>query len=314
MSFNDLQFRNRKDHLNRILDLSLDQLRNDRETVDQQRFKKNRIQKSLFQSDDYGYKLGQKIKNCKKQTDDNKSEVCQSLWCPNCRKTVSDLYFKKITNRISDQSYQNKDFKHISGYVGLCNLDFDQLNKMIKDDGTYNWRKIRRRFDQLESNKNKFIESIYEFELVDWTFLQRSIGSDYKKKQIKQMMEFHRSNGDQLDNKFLFVHYHSITNLTKKEIRTVCGNNYYFNEKPLIKTDQLSGLFVQRFYETNPLPYNLTKLTSYPFKNPYRYKHSFIGSDHKNGEYFEEEDLSKLISIYQKIQKRSWRGLFRSVN
>jgi len=337
---------------------SLDDSFEVRETVDERRSKKKRLDKSLFLSDDpYSITLRSKILSCKKyhqqqyqklkktltpkgekpthksveefnklkrtkrgvNKDINNSKVCGSLWCSNCRKYITNWYENKLLRRLDfklkDEEYTNDDFHHLSGFIGLCDLDYTKLNKMIKNDETV-WRRIRRKVNKLPIHRSSFIEVVYEFELVDWLFLRTSESSEsqFKKKQIQQLLKHQIDKGEKpSSNKFLFVHFHSITNLNKDEIREVFGKEYFIGNDPLIKTDKESGLYIQSFTKTQSLQKNIEKLTSYPFKDPYRYKHTFRGSDFRNGEYFEDEDLSKLVTIYQKIQKRGWRGLFRSV-
>lgn len=243
----------------------------------------------------------------------NRKEVCQSLWCPNCRKFLTELHKQKIQNRLTERllpsEYTNNDFHHISGVVGLCDVDEKEVLKLLKEDNL-KWRKIRYRLNtKLQPIHSPFIETVYEFELVDWRFLKHSTQIDFKSKQIKQLIEHQRYKG----SKFLFVHFHSITNLTKDQINLVFDTDYFVGGKPLLKTNRECGLYVQKLHSTQTLKENLDKLCSYPFKDPYRFKHSYRGSDYQNGEYFEREDLSKLIKVYQKVQKRNWRGLFRTV-
>ena len=263
----------------------------------------------------------------------NSKDVCQSLWCPNCRKFVSELYRKKISDRLSKRllgfrhydyitvnghcdyskwcpyDYENEDFNHISGVLGLTEVNEDEVLNLIKDD-TNRWRRIRYRVEKLIPPKNcPFIESVYEFELVNWEFLKNSNEVDFKSKQIQQLIEHQRIKS----KLFLFVHFHSITNLTKEEINLVFEKEYFVGNQPLIKTNKQNGLYVQRFHNTQSLEKNIDKLTSYPFKDPIRFKHSFRGSDYLNGEYLTYEELSNLIKVYQKVQKRNWRGLFRTV-
>ena len=159
-----------------------------------------------------------------------------------------------------------------------------------------------------------FIESVYELELVNWEYLKNSKKVDFKSKQIQQLIEHQKLE----NNLFLFVHFHSITNLSKDEINLIFRDEYFVGNKPLIKTNKVNGLYVQSFRSTQTLDENIDKLSSYPFKDPIRFKHSFVGNDYrgpneKNYEFFEYEELSQLINIYQQFQKRNWRGLFRTV-
>ena len=249
----------------------------------------------------------------------NSKDVCQSLWCLNCRKMVTKIYERNVRNHLSlngkslrlyppNVEYKNDDFHHITGVVGLSNFNFDDVQRMIKKDSTV-WRRIRRNVEKIDPKYSPFIETVYELELVNWIHLNNSTESDFKKKQIQQLRQHYKTD----NSTFLFVHFHSITNLSKQQIDDVFKDYYFVGGKPLIKHNQTNGLYVQSLRKKQTLDRNIEKMCSYPFKSPIRYKHSFRGSDYKSGELFEFEELSKLMKIYQRFQKRSWRGLFRSV-
>ena len=337
----------RPNRLEELIEKSLDIQKNVREVDTDRISKRKRIEKSLLLSDDTEcHSIFEKIQNCKKFqkerrkkdrtyegrlnrdldpfdpfSDDqkyvgryvNNKNVCQSLWCPNCRKFLSKMYEnrvkKRLTQRLLPSEYTNDDFHHISGVLGICEVDEKEVLKLITKD-TNRWRRIRYRVNTLIQPKDcPFVETVYEFELVNWRFLRSSSQSDFKRKQIQQLIEHQRFRG----SVFLFVHFHSITNMSKEQITEVFRDEYFVGDKPLIKTNKENGLFVQKFHSKQSLEKNIEKLCSYPFKDPHRFKHSFRGSDYLNGEYFEYEELSNLIKVYQKVQKRSWRGLFRSV-
>ena len=341
------QKKRRPNRIEELIEKSLDIQKSVREVDTDRISRRKRIEKSLLLSDDKEcHSIFGRIENCKKFqkkrrkgdrfyeghsnvngeplnpfTDVpkyvggyiNNKDVCQSLWCPNCRKFLSKMYENKIRQRLTERllpsEYTNDDFHHISGVLGVCEVDEKEVLKLISDD-TNRWRRIRYRVNTLIKPKDcPFIESVYEFELVNWTFLRSSSLSDFKKKQIQQLIEHQRFRG----SVFLFVHFHSITNLSKEQITEVFRDEYFVGDKPLIKTNKENGLFVQKFHSKQTLEKNIEKLCSYPFKDPHRFKHSFRGSDYLNGEYFEYEELSQLIKVYQKVQKRSWRGLFRTV-
>lgn len=249
----------------------------------------------------------------------NSKDVCQSLWCPNCRKMVTKIYERNVRSHLSlngkslrlyppNIKYKNDDFHHITGVVGLSDFNFDDVQRMIKKDSTV-WRRIRRNVEKIDPKYSPFIETVYELELVNWIHLNNSKGTDFKKKQIQQLRQHYKTD----NSTFLFVHFHSITNLSKQQIDDVFKDYYFVGHKPLIKHNQTNGLYVQSLRNKQTLDRNIEKMCSYPFKSPIRYKHSFKGSDYKSGELFEFEELSKLMKIYQRFQKRSWRGLFRSV-
>ena len=244
----------------------------------------------------------------------NHQDKCQSLWCPNCRKIASKHYEQRVRSRLTerffpkDEPYQNSDLHHITGVIGLCDVNFDDVDKMIKNDAII-WRRIRRSVEKINPKYCPFIETVYELELVNSVHLNHSVGSDFKKIQIQQLRHHYKTDNPT----FLFVHFHSVTNLSKEQIDEVFKDYYFVGDKPLVKHNQRNGLYVQQFRSTQDLDTNIEKVCSYPFKGPHRYKHSFKGSDYRNGEYFEFEELSSLMKIYQKFQKRSWRGMFRTV-
>lgn len=246
------------------------------------------------------------------------TQNCQSLWCLRCRRAASDVYRRTINARLSEKlslgSYENSDLKHITGVLGVCSLSANEVQKLIDAD-TVRWRRIRYRLQSgIPISRSPFIEAVYEFELVDWKSLNASAEDEsiFKKKQISQLRSSFKATSDKL----VFVHFHAVSNLSSAEIASVFGKEYYLNGKTgekLTKTNADTGLFVQNFHQYQTLEYNLTKVSSYPFKSATRYKHSFVGSDYANGEYIRSSDLSKLVQLYHKIQKRNWRGLFRSV-
>ena len=249
-------------------------------------------------------------------------KVCQSLWCPNCRKVATELYKDKIQSHIerktwrdsffgSKVDYRSSHLLHITGTVGLSRFDEHSLSKIINKD-TNTWKRIRRRLNTsevIDPFYDPWIESVYEFELVNWKFLKDSGGSPNKIKEIKQLRE---RDGIE-DNLFLYVHFHGITNLTRNQLNAVFLDEYWLSkDKKIFGKEDRSGLYVQRLHNNKTIEQNIEKIGSYPFKDAIRFKHSFIGSDYSNGEYLNALELNQLISVYQKVQGRSWRSLFRS--
>lgn len=267
-------------------------------------------------------------------------EACQSLWCPHCRKAASSSHLLRVQNHlrrrtyiINDndsglnlfeddkdwfhrfkQQYNNSHLKHITGVVGLCEFNPNSLNDLIKNKDRLVWRRITTRIGdgKIPSIYDPWIEVVYEFELVNKRHLLAAKGSDpFKVKHIKQLL----SHSDVEGERFLLVHFHGLTNLTREQIREVFKKEYWIGknkDERLIKTDEECGLYIQSLRSDKSLEENLEKITSYPFKDSYRYKHTYIGSDYKNGEFFDLEELRTLISCYSKVQGKNWKGLFRS--
>ena len=263
------------------------------------------------------------------KTNHNKKKVCQSIWCNSCRYMASKTFETKINDRLSRgiidpnligedvygrrkalrRQYRNDDLLHITGVVGLCKLGTVDVSKMLKKD-TNRWRQVRYLLRKTPSYQERWIEVSYEFELVNWRHLSADTkdGSEFKKKQMKQLIDHYEIKSDL----FVFVHFHGVTNLTRKQLKTIFEKKYFVGKNRLKKTDVDTGLYIQSLYKDKSLEENIRKISSYNFKNAVRFKHNFRGKSYTNGEFFSDYELSELIILYHNIQKRSWRGLLRS--
>lgn len=249
-----------------------------------------RLEEALYEVDRKD--VWAKIRDC------SVGQKCGSLWCPVCRNSAAQSAQQHIQDRVRLKGYQNKDLLHLTAPVGLALLHVDDVNRVMKEEAL-RWKRIRK--------KNDFwIEATYEFELVNYHFLMKSKGSDLKKIQMRQMVE---SSGMK-NNEFLFVHWHGVTDIGQDEVDKVFGREYFIGSDRLHKTSS-SGLYVQGFRLDRDLMENIRKVSSYPFKSVYRFKHNFKGSDFSNGEYLTTEELGRLVSLYDDIQGRQWRKLRR---
>lgn len=261
------------------------------------------------------------------------SVVCGSPYCAGCRNNLAMIAQKKVRDRLnygkwnmsiltrttpllfeeyeeiySPSEYSNDDLKHITAVVGICPVRKHDVQQLIKKDST-RWKRVARRLNKL-NDALYWIESVYEYELVNWEKLQQSDGSEHKKTQMAELIS---QFGQQYEEGyFLFVHHHGLTNLPKSHIRTVFASEYFVSNKPMTKTDKECGVYIQSLHVGKTLEENVKKITSYPFKDAYRYKHTYVGSDYANGEYFTSEELGRLVSLYNEVQGRAARTLFRS--
>ena len=269
---------------------------------------------------------------------------CQSLWCSNCRFVAKESYLKKVQTHIhrgryldngsgirrdvtsyfdsGDDNpydkkfeYNNKDIRHVTGVVGLFPIDSDIIKKLLKGDEKNKWKRIKRRlldYNIIPSINDPWFEGVYEFELVNWKFLKSYRGNKDQKK-VKTIEGLRKR--DKVGNTFLFVHFHGLTNLTKDEITKVFQKEYWIDENTRVhNTHKDSGLYVQSLRSNQSFKDNIEKLCSYPFKDPYRYKHTFIGDDYSNGEPFTKKELRQMIKLYQNVQGNNWKSLFRSLS
>ena len=280
--------------------------------------------------------LRNRIKNCMLGPENKTtkySAICGSVYCRGCRNLLAHNHYKRVADRINNgdwetdwllkeeatlfeeyetffnqRKYTNDDFLHITGVCGITKIAKSEVESLIKQD-TKKWRKIRYNLNKLE-DRVYWIECCYEFELVNWHYLRSAPESDYKKQQVKQLIGNARKRF--FDETFVFVHFHGITNVPKNKLKDVFQDLYYIGNKPLIKTNRETGLYIQKLRSTQTLEENIRKITSYPFKDAYRFKHSFRGNDFTNGEFFTDEELGRIITLHYECSGRGFRTLFRS--
>lgn len=338
----DWNLKKRKSSSQEVLEKLINQAYEDdygsRREFPQPRSNSKKIDEGLFAVGNVD--LRNKIKHCYLNPDNELRKkkyyvggICGSIYCKGCRNNLAHIHYSKVANRINEgdwktefllkeevslfeeyenifrqRKYTNNDFLHITGVCGITRLISKDVQSLIRAD-TKKWKKIRYNLNKIE-DRVYWIECCYEFELVNWHYLRSAPESDYKKQQMKQLIENNRTRF--YGETFVFVHFHGITNLPRYKLKSVFGDCYYVGNKPLLKTNKDTGLYVQRLRSTNDLETNIRKITSYPFKEAYRFKHSFRGNDFTNGEYFTEEELGRLITIYHECSGRGYRSLFRS--
>ena len=206
--------------------------------------------------------------------------------------------------------YDNDDILNINAALGICKVRIEDVKKLIQEDGK-RWKRFRRRIYK-EKNELFWVEVAYEIELVNWNFLRDNPNaSPVKQEQVRYFIE--KTDERFFREPFLYVHFHGVTNLTHEGCIRVFGNDYFIGGERLPRTHALTGMYIQRLRSTQTLEKNIKKLTSYPFKNAYRYKHSFLGSDFSNGEYFRPEELGDLVTVNKELYGRQGRTLFRSL-
>jgi len=275
---------------------------------------RDKVKDSLLCEEVNNVELWEKFNSCGY----GREKKCGLFWCKRCREVVSRVYESKVRHCID--SYRdwlgmevgNDDFNMLSGVLGLNRLDSNEIVDSIVSDRN-RWKRIKRRMDKI--GRPIFILSVYEFELVNGLFLMNSVGRDneFKKKMVRQLVDRDSSNRFRLNDVYVFSHFHSISNLTEYELNNVCKKEFYVNDSKLNKTMDC-GLYVRKFIKNKEFDKNLKTLTNYPFKDVYRFKYSFRGSDYKNGEYLNKEELGKLISVYDELSGRGYRRLFREVD
>lgn len=267
---------------------------------------RKRIKDGLLCEEVDNESLWNKFNNCGFSNE----KKCGLFWCNRCRETLKLVYEGKVQKNIIKCESNNDDLKMLSGVVGLNKVDSSEVIESLNKDNN-RWKRVRRRLKNLKGNK--FINSVYEFELVNGLFLMNSVGRDneFKKDMIRSLVE--KDKKFRINDIFIFNHFHSISNLNDDELMYVCGDDFKDNKGNKLKKMSDCGLYVRKFIKDKRLRDNVRKLCSYNFKSVYRFKYSFVGSDYKNGEYLNNIELGKLISLYDKVSGRGYRRLFREL-
>ena len=306
---------------------------------------KKKVDESLWNVGNFD--LANRIENCgihpKNKGVPNSNPVCKSPWCLGCRNRLYQRYYHKVRERLDhgkhqlkyfetltpplnlteihegyEQSqYTNEDIRQINGVAGICGFNKDAVQHIIEEDYK-RWRRIRRRLNKI-TGEVVWIEAVYELELVDWRKLKNSTFKRSRDK-IKQMEQLIEHAGKEVlweqnyfeYEPFVFVHWHGLTNLTREQQIEVFKKDYFVDGKKLYNHHE-HGIYDQPLHRKKTLEMNINKICSYPFKNSMRYKHSYIGSDITNGEFFTPDELGKFISLYDEFIGRAGRQLFRSI-
>ena len=245
--------------------------------------------------------LARTIRDCQPK------ERCESMWCKTCRQSIADSYYETLSRHTKNYGTDNTDYLHVTALIGLCDVSVAGVNQLLKEDEA-RWRRIRGR----KHGRDFYFDVIYELELINWRYLSSATYGSEKKKE--QMAQLRYTQGNFFTDVSLLVHWHGITNAPRESLDGIMKDDYFLGGKAFkerIHKTHTSGLYVQSLHEGKSLDENLKKIASYPFKDSFRFKHSYQGSDYKSGEPFSRDELGKLVEVYQEIQGRKRKRLRR---
>ena len=245
--------------------------------------------------------LARTIRDCQPK------ERCESMWCKTCRQSIADSYYETLSRHTKNYGTDNTDYLHVTALIGLCDVSVAGVNQLLKEDEA-RWRRIRGR----KHGRDFYFDVIYELELINWRYLSSATYGSEKKKE--QMAQLRYTQGNFFTDVSLLVHWHGITNAPRESLDGIMKDDYFLGGKAFkerIHKTHTSGLYVQSLHEGKSFDENLKKIASYPFKDSFRFKHSYQGSDYKSGEPFSRDELGKLVEVYQEIQGRKRKRLRR---
>lgn len=228
-------------------------------------------------------KLADKISNC------GKGQICGQVYCPKCRDRASKSLQKRVLDHIQKSygSYEDSVREQLRHTTILCELvEFDTKSvKLSVSKARKDFNAFRRRF------KNIWFQGAFEFELIEMNKLRVWGGKNKVKKETLGAMD--RITGE--SNVRILVHIHGLMDLNGtnyKEVKDWCGKRW--NDHP-------RQSFFQRVYSDQTLEDMSWKVSSYCFKSRFRDNMTFIARDFEKGDYFTNDQLSRLIKLYDYV-------------
>ena len=306
--FSRLKRRSVRDNIDRIVNQYIKDSFDDRESEKSVSwYVRDKIKDGLLCEEVDEVELWNKFNNCGFRNE----KKCRIFWCNRCRDKISREYESRVWKNIKYCESNNNDLNMLSGVVGLNSLDSNEIIESLFNDRN-RWKRVKRRLDKIKGNR--FIISVYEFELINGLFLMNSKGRDneFKKKMIRGLLDLNKK--FRVNDIFIFNHFHSISNLSKDELIEVCENDFFNNGEKKYNKMSDCGLYVRKFIKKNSLEKNVRKLSNYNFKSVDKFKYNFVGSNYKYGEKFNKIEMGMLMSLYDKVSGRSNRRLFREIN
>ncbi|WP_201401570.1 hypothetical protein [Kaistia sp. 32K] len=252
--------------------------------------KKKRFQTALTAAGHH--ELAAAIRECRT------NRRCGSTYCATCRRELGETSRRRITDYLlqtfkGDEAAIREEVRHVSGLIALTTMNQNCVIAAI-EDGRKIFRKLRRGRPWL------WIEGAYELELVSlghWRKMNAE-NSAVKKEQILALLDSapNRSELEAADT-LVLVHWHVLmaniykTDPSKPRMRSaldVLKSEYGQHSRQL---------YVQKLHASKNIEDSMAKISSYAFKDQYRFKYSFEGNDFENGEYIDDKNLGEFISL-----------------
>ncbi|TYR34885.1 hypothetical protein FY036_03430 [Mesorhizobium microcysteis] len=205
------------------------------------------------------------------------------------------------------------ELRHVSGLVDITALQPSDIRFAIKQ--------AREVFERAAHRRPWFkAEGAFELELVDFKHMDRMspLYSPEKKTSLEDLLSGTLTRpmyGD--DEMVVLVHWHALmvglddtTGLTREGGRqSTRGSAFSVLRKHYHRHRQLYVQPLRRPKVSSTIAKDISKICSYPFKNAYRLKYTFEGSDYQNGEYVDFKTLGEFIHVYRQIGRHGNKGL-----
>lgn len=227
--------------------------------------------------------LASRISNCRK------GQYCGQVYCQDCRNRASKCLQERVQDYIQfsygpDEEGAREQLRHVTILCELVNFDTESVKQSVsrarKDINAF-----RRRF------KDIWFQGAFEFELVHMDKLMVWDGKNQVKKETLGAMN--KGSGNSGDR--ILVHFHGLMDLNGTDYDVV--KDWVRNRW----NDHNRQTHMQRIYSNQSFDDMSWKVSSYCFKNRVRDNMTFIAKDFMKGGYFTNDQLSRLIKLYDDV-------------
>lgn len=225
---------------------------------------------------------------------------CSSFYCGDCRDRAAKNFVARVNRRIEDKLDGDPDlvqqrFRYVTVLHEVVPFDASSvMNSVEKCRVALN--AFHRRFQDV------WLQGAFEFELIDLDHLSRiKSGNGLVKRQTMEGMLQTLPTGLKI-----LVHFHAILDLVDEDEAVV---------KSWLKSrwsDHSKQVDVRVTEKGQPLEDKIWKMCSYCFKNRTQFNDTFVTRDFELGKDFTNEQLGKLVTLYQEFLDASYgsiRGL-----
>jgi hypothetical protein len=234
---------------------------------------------------------------------------CSSFYCEYCRNRAAQNLADRVTRRVAgylknDANAVQKRFRFVTVLHEVVDFEESSVSASVERCRTQ-LNAFHRRFP------NVWIQGAFEFELIDVDHLKKvtSGNGKIKSETIHDMMTEGKHATSAKGLKIL-VHFHAIIDLIDGDVASDVSRwlRAHWCDHP-------RQVDVKPTFKGQPLEEKVWKLSSYCFKNRTQFNDTFETRDFELGKDFTNEELGKLVSLYQDFLDAgsgSIRGLYIS--
>lgn len=241
--------------------------------------------------------LAKRIQYCRR------GSVCSSLWCPRCRHRAAKGLKTRLKEHLhrafgDDHEAARQRLVFITPLFGIASvLDAKRVRSVISE-ARKNLKALNRACDN-----RLWMQGAFELELLDFKKLMEwKGGNQVKRDTIVAMMEW---KGEKLSlyTPLILIHAHMLCDLNGCNLKDV---NYWLASRYNKTPRQIHSIGIKAEQTIDDLCW---KVGSYPFKDRVQFNMTFESQDYRNGGYFNNFELSKLMLLHDQICRNGVKNL-----